>query len=227
MAGTATIGYSDGTTQVTTLGFSDWTLGGGSRTPRPGTAIVSSMPYRNQGLLGGQEQVRTYVFAATLAIDPAKTVVSLTLPPAVTVDGIRYTWPTVAAGGRDNHRAAGQRISVTATAGATKVGLLGASTGLPNGVSGTATLTYTDGTQQSVSVGFSDWTLGNATATIGYGNVVAAQMAYRNSAQYGRDTTATYVFAVKVPLAAGKTLQAVTLPSILDGTMHVFAIATG
>lgn len=68
---------------------------------------------------------------------------------------------------------------------------------------------------------------GDATATVGYGNVVAAQMPYRNSAQYGRDTTATYLFAVKIPLTAGKTVQALTLPSTTGGTLHVFAIATG
>jgi predicted alpha-1,2-mannosidase len=282
VAGTATIGYSDGTSQTAPLGFSDWTLGGGTRTLRPGTTIVSAMPYRNQGLQGGQEQVRTYLFAANLPVDPAKTVTSLTLPPAaangrlhvftvgfgghrdsvgvsddaytgggnldtignsyskqaltaaglapggtMTVDGLRYTWPAVPAGGRDNYRAAGQQLDVTATAGATSLGLLGSSTGLPGGSTGTATLTYTDGTQQQVSVGFSDWTLGGATAAVGHGNKVAAQMSYRNSAQHGRATTPTYVFALKIPLAAGKALRTVTLPSTTGGTLHVFAIATG
>jgi hypothetical protein len=62
---------------------------------------------------------------------------------SVSSQSITYLWPAVPTGPPDNY-AAGQIIPVTPTPGAATLGFLGAST---NGSSsGTATLTYTDGT---------------------------------------------------------------------------------
>jgi hypothetical protein len=85
-SGTATITYTDGTTSTGTLGFSDWTLGGGGGTPRSDNTIVTSTPYRNH--TSGKDNVKTYVFAATLPLTSGKTVASVTLPSSLTEGSI-------------------------------------------------------------------------------------------------------------------------------------------
>ncbi|SCF26633.1 alpha-1,2-mannosidase, putative [Micromonospora purpureochromogenes] len=281
-AGTATIHFADGSTQQVTLAFSDWTLAGGQGSIRPDNTVVATMPYRNQALAGGKENITTYLYSASFTVDPAKAVVGMTLPTSVsggrlhvfdigfgghrdnagisddaypggadvdgasysysrqalaaaglragstvTHNGVTYTWPNLAAGDRDNYRADGQQINVTPVAGATKIGLLGASTGWMDGAAGLAEINYTDGTTQQVTLGFSDWTLVGGSGSVGHGNTVAAQIPYRNSARHGRQSITTYVFASTFPLMAGKTVKSVTLPSNTLGQQHVFAIGTG
>ena len=85
-SGTATITYTDGTTSTGTLGFSDWTLGGGGGTPRSDNTIVATTPYRNH--TSGKDNVKTYVFAATLPLTSGKTVASVTLPSSLTEGSI-------------------------------------------------------------------------------------------------------------------------------------------
>jgi predicted alpha-1,2-mannosidase len=77
-SGTGTITYDDGTTQPFTLGFSDWTLGGGSQPPSFGNTRAVTMPYRNYRT--GRNSVTTYLFSATVTLVPGKAVRSVTLP---------------------------------------------------------------------------------------------------------------------------------------------------
>jgi hypothetical protein len=77
-AGTVT--FTDGTTAPIDLGFSDWTLGGGSQNPAYGNVIVAKTPYRNQ-IGGGNEQVVTHIFATRTYTAPAgKVLRSVQLP---------------------------------------------------------------------------------------------------------------------------------------------------
>ncbi|MFJ1543413.1 hypothetical protein ACIODS_33285 [Micromonospora chalcea] len=216
--------------------------------------MAATMPYRNQALAGGKETVTTYLYSASLAIDPAKTVIGLTLPVTVsagrlhvfdvgfgpyrdnagisddaypggadidaasysysrqalaavglsagspvTHNGVTCTWPNLAAGNRDNYRAHGQQLAVTPVAGATKLGLLGSSTGWAEGAAGLGVITYTDGTAQIITLGFSDWTPVGGSRAVGHGNTGVAQTSYRNSARYGRQSTPTYIFASTSP----------------------------
>ena len=46
-SGTATIIYTDSTTQTFTLAFSDWTLSGGSTAPIAGNMFAVKSAYRN------------------------------------------------------------------------------------------------------------------------------------------------------------------------------------
>jgi hypothetical protein len=79
--GTATITYTDGSTDQFTAKFSDWTLGAGGFPPLPGNFIAVTMPYRN--FSGNQrDNVGTNVFAMDAPISVAKTVKSITLPQA-------------------------------------------------------------------------------------------------------------------------------------------------
>jgi predicted alpha-1,2-mannosidase len=280
-AGALTVHYGDGTTGTATAGLSDWTLAGGAATPRADNTVVARMPYRND-FWGQPHAWTTYVFSTSVPVDPARTVVGVTLPspqagrmhvfavgfgghrtnagisddtyvgggdfdgtgtsysrqalaaagltPAATVvhAGVTYRWPDTRPGDRDNTVAAGQTIPVAPGAAATRVGLLGAADGW--GSSGTATVDYTDGTRQEVTLGFTDWTRANGQVPVQYGNTVVAQLPYRNFTIWGggRDPTPTYVFAATFPLLAGKTVRSVTLPATTNGgRMHIFAAGTG
>jgi predicted alpha-1,2-mannosidase len=77
--GTLTVTYTDGSTQQIPVGFSDWTLGAGAFSPLPADTIVAKIPYRN--LIDGSKQpVTMYVYATSAALEPGKTVASVTLP---------------------------------------------------------------------------------------------------------------------------------------------------
>ncbi|MFI2205137.1 lectin [Streptomyces sp. NPDC020192] len=142
----------------------------------------------------------------------------------VTVGGVSFTWPKVASGAADNYVANGQTVQVSGSGG---ISFLGAANNGPS--SGTATVTYTDGTTQSVPLAFSDWTLGGGSASPLADNTVAVTMSYRNQTGTSSDGTTTYVFATKpVALAPGKTVSGVRLPSdVGSGGLHVFAIGFG
>ncbi|HEX3617095.1 MAG TPA: GH92 family glycosyl hydrolase [Solirubrobacteraceae bacterium] len=72
--GTITINYTDGTSSTATITSSDWANG-------PGTTetAAATMPYRNS-TSGSSQQLTVYVYATTVAVDPSKTVQSITLP---------------------------------------------------------------------------------------------------------------------------------------------------
>jgi len=122
--------------------------------------------------------------------------------------------------------AAGQTILLPAHAGAGTLGLLGTPT---NGdSSGTATVTYTDGSSTSAPVTFTDWA-GSATPP----ELLAVATAYRNSTGGTSQALPVNVFEVNIALDTGKTVASLTLPSVgyqvgsgLNG-MHVFAIGEG
>jgi predicted alpha-1,2-mannosidase len=80
--GVATLHYSDGSSAQYWLGFSDWTLNGGSASqPSFGNFIAAQMAYRDcQGCSGGHDNVGTNVFYTALPVDPAKTLSSVTMP---------------------------------------------------------------------------------------------------------------------------------------------------
>lgn len=81
--GKLTLTYTDGTTQQADIGFSDWTLGGGSQQPSYGNTVAVHTTYRDvQG--GGKDPVGTEVFAtAPIALQAGKRLASVTLPTTV------------------------------------------------------------------------------------------------------------------------------------------------
>ncbi len=120
----------------------------------------------------------------------------------------------------------GQTINLpNATSSDTKLAFLGSAT---NGdTQGTLTITYTDGTTQSATIGFSDWTLGAGAEGPAFGNRVAVTTPYRNQTSGGNQVINTYLFTTApIALTAGKTVQSVTLPSSTTGggEIHVFSI---
>ncbi|MGH1553315.1 hypothetical protein ACRAWF_19165 [Streptomyces sp. L7] len=111
------------------------------------------------------------------------------------------------------------------------LGLLGTATNAPtdgSGVSGTVTVTYTDGTTSQATIGFSDWTLNGGGSTPLPGDTTAVTTAYRNTGSGGRDNVKAYVFATKVPLDASKQVASITLPVTgSSGADHLFAYGFG
>jgi hypothetical protein len=140
----------------------------------------------------------------------------------LTASGTTFTWPNVSAGSADNYQADGQTVAVS---GSGSIAFLGAATNGPS--TGTATVTFTDGTSQSVTLSFSDWTLNGGSASVQSGNTVAVTTSYRDTTSGGQETVTTNVFATSpVTLTSGKTVASVTLPtSANQGELHVFAIA--
>ncbi|MET8851414.1 GH92 family glycosyl hydrolase [Amycolatopsis sp. NPDC004625] len=85
--GTVTVTYTDGSTQQGSLGLSEWLLQGGAETPQFGNTVVASVPYVNSAfpryMFRLQRPYTSYLFAtAPIALDPAKQVRSITLPPS-------------------------------------------------------------------------------------------------------------------------------------------------
>jgi hypothetical protein len=143
----------------------------------------------------------------------------------VTAGGLSFTWPAAAAGQPDNIVAGGQAI--LASGSGPTLGFL--VTGTYGTASGTGTILYADGTSQSFTLSAPDWYAGPPA-----GSDVAVNMAYRNAPGNAQDQHPVQVYYAGVPLAAGKTVQAVVLPSVSGSppsagspALHVFAMAIG
>jgi predicted alpha-1,2-mannosidase len=78
-AGTGTLHYTDGSTEPFTLTFSDWTLNAGSAMPAAGTQIAITTSYRNDGS-GNHDNINTYIFFSSVALQAGKTLAAVTLP---------------------------------------------------------------------------------------------------------------------------------------------------
>jgi beta-glucosidase len=150
--------------------------------------------------------------------------VGVTPGASLSYDGVSFTWPDVVAGQSDNVVADGQTIDVSGSGA--DLGLLDAAAYGP--ATGTGTIIYTDGTTQSFSLDVPDW---YNTAPAGSNAVITAP--YRNRPDNTQDHTVVNVYEQSIPLQAGKTVEAVTLPDVSSSaaegsaSLHVFAIAIG
>ncbi|HWG11856.1 MAG TPA: beta-galactosidase [Streptosporangiaceae bacterium] len=156
------------------------------------------------------------------------------LPPGATVSagGHRFTWPSVASAQPDNTMAEGQTIAVGS--GAASGGSLGVLAAANNSAeSGTGTVYYTDGSTSTFTL-----SVGNFWYATGQnGNppdTTNTQVAAVNYANYptGSSGHTIYIFEQNIPLTAGKTVEAVTLPSLgsvagYNAALHIFALSTG
>ncbi len=79
--GVVTEHYSDGSSAQYWVGFSDWTLNGGSSQPSYGNQTAIKLSYRNCSYCSPpQQNVATYVFYAAVPVDSGKTLYSITMP---------------------------------------------------------------------------------------------------------------------------------------------------
>jgi hypothetical protein len=138
-----------------------------------------------------------------------------------THDGISFAWP---AAHPDNIVANGQTVPVTGSG--SRLGIIGTST--YGDTAGTAVITYTDGTTQKFTLDLNDWWNNNPTA----GGDILATLPQVNTAN-GSIVQNASLYAMTVPLTAGKTVRYLTLPAISNGAhsgqpaMHVFAVGLG
>ena len=141
-----------------------------------------------------------------------------------THDGIAFTWPDATPGRPDNIVANAQTVPVSGSGA--RLGIIGTST--YGDTSGTAVVTYTDGSTQRFTLEFNDWWNNNPTG----GGDILATLPQVNTPN-GSIVQNASVYAMSVPLTAGKTVEYLTLPAISDGAhpgspaMHVFAAAVG
>jgi beta-galactosidase len=157
------------------------------------------------------------------------------LAPGATIthEGITFSWPVVPPGQPDNVVAQGQTVLVSGSG--TTLGFLGA--GSPADASGSGTVHYTDGSTSSFTI-----TLDNYFNEPDTGNDIIATLPYLNDSNpataggtAGQRDQTVYVFYASAAITAGKTVQAVTLPSggvIPAGGgritgLHIFALGIG
>ncbi len=140
----------------------------------------------------------------------------------VTHGGVTFTWPDVPADQPDNVLADGQIVQV-GTSGS-RLGLLTVGTYGP--ITGTGTVTYTDGSTQPFTITDPDWQV----PTLPSGTDVALTTTYHHYAGTTINRNA-YIFFHGVDLDASKTVASVTLPAVSDhatggtASIHVFAVA--
>jgi beta-glucosidase len=153
----------------------------------------------------------------------AGTPTALTSGSQATIGGTTFSWP--AAGTNDNVIADGQIIDVSGSG--TDLGFLGA--GGFGSASGSGTITYTDGTTQSFTIGLADWYNDAAVA----GSEIATTTTSWNYTSTTQTPHPVSIYFSSVPLESGKTVASVTLPTVSSSAgdnvnaMHIFAIAVG
>ncbi len=150
----------------------------------------------------------------------------LTPGAAVSAGGLSFTWPSAAPAKPDNTMAEGQAIMVSGSG--SSLGFLAAANNQTE--SGTGTIYYTDGSQQTFTLGVGNfwWPAGQD------GNPANVQVAGVDYANYptGSSGHEVYVFEQSVPLDPAKTVKAVVLPSLggvsgYNPALHVFAMSIG
>ena len=140
--------------------------------------------------------------------------VGVTPGGSVSALGATFTWPSAAAGTKNNVIAGGQAIALPGQG--SKIAFLGSAAGLA--AVGTATVWYTDGTSSSGTFGFPNWSFQDATA---HGATLVASSDGRNRPDgYGNAGIAYRIFAHSIPVDPAKTVDLVVLPS--NGSIHIF-----
>ncbi|EIF32831.1 alpha-1,2-mannosidase, putative [Burkholderia sp. Ch1-1] len=92
--GTVVVNYTDGSSTSASLTLDDGTLNGGGGTLT--NTVVAMMPYRNTPT-GSQDNTKSYLFSQAVAINPGKTVKSVTLPVNVSAGKMHIFGIAVAA----------------------------------------------------------------------------------------------------------------------------------
>ena len=176
-------------------------------------------PDPSSGFIGFDGEGTTFS-AEGLAAD------GLTPGASVTAGGLSFTWPDAAAAAPDNTMAQGQTIAISGSGAS--LGFLAAANN--SAESGTGTIYYTDGSTGSFTLD-----VGNFWYASGQngnpGNVQVAGVDYANYPT-GSSGHEVYLFEQSVPLQAGKTVAAVTLPSLgsvagYNPALHIFALSIG
>jgi hypothetical protein len=141
----------------------------------------------------------------------------LTPGAAVTHDGLTFHWPDTQPAHPDNVATDGQVIAASGTG--TKLGILGsAAVGTQ---SGTAYITYTDGSVVRAPLSFADWWTNDPVP----GTDIVSSSPWNVPPEVPDQEHQVSVYYSAIPLNPAKTVRFVTLPTNRD--LHVFATAIG
>jgi hypothetical protein len=212
---TCTLSFAAGTVTETCTGA----------TGDPGGTTVKILPFNNSGI-SNDASTQQGNFDGSGFSYSAQTLQNAGLTPGrtLTFNGVSFLWPNAAVGAPDNVQAQGQVIPVPGGKGATMLAFLGSAAFGPS--TGTGTITYTDGTTQTFTLAFSDWTLNGGASTPLNADQVVVALPYRNSLHGRQLDQFPEVFYTSVALQPGKTIKSVILPNPNRGQIHVFAIST-
>ena len=214
--------------QTCTLSFAAGTVTetctGANGNPDPGTPVA--LPFNNIGISndanafeGNFDNVGSSYSAQTLqnaGFTPGKT---------LTFNSVSFLWPDAQLGRPDIVVAHGQLFTIPAGQGATMLAFLGSATLFFSYCSGT--IIYIDGTKQTFTLAFSDWTLNGGGSTPLSADQVVVTLPYRNTFGGKQLDQMPNIFFTSVALQPGKTIKSVILPLIADhGQIHIFAMST-
>nr|WP_280874708.1 SGNH/GDSL hydrolase family protein [Streptomyces pseudovenezuelae] len=130
----------------------------------------------------------------------------------LTVQGAELTWPDRRPGEPDNVRAAGQSVLVTGTGDA--LAFLATATG-GAAATGSGTVSYADGSTSTYRLTAPDWRTGPlATKAVALPHI---------NGPAGQLTTQARLYVVTVPIAPGREVVSVRLPSAAG--LHMFALS--
>lgn len=136
---------------------------------------------------------------------------------ALTLDGARLTLPRTAPGAPDNVVAHGQQVALRGRGEA--LTFLVAATGGAVGGTGTGTVRYRDGSRGGYELTAPDWRSGLL-------GTKAVALPHLNRATGGQSAGPARLYAVTVPLRAGREVGSVVLPTTSGAAaLHVFAVA--
>jgi Glycosyl hydrolase family 20, catalytic domain/Glycosyl hydrolase family 20, domain 2 len=187
----------------------------------PGAAASLSATYNNTGITDDNNPTAG-AFDGGEASYSAQGLAAAGLGPGATVthDGLTFTWPDTSPGEPDNTATDGQVIA--ASGSGTKLGLLGAACCSPTGgQSGTAFITYDDGSVVQAPLGFADWYF-NAPLP---GTEIVSTVPWNVPPGHPDPDHPVSVFYGAIPLDPTKTVRFVTLPT--NPNLHIFAMAIG
>lgn len=143
----------------------------------------------------------------------------------VTWNGFSFTWPDRAPGEWDNLRPGSAPIEVAAPAGAREIAFLGA--GVNGWPESEVTVTYTDGSTSTGTLGLSEWILDFGGAQPAFGNEIVASTPMRLYwGSWPFQPIGAHVFAARpIALDPAKQVATLTFGPPEDGELHIFAWA--
>jgi len=187
----------------------------------PGAAPSLAATYNNKGITDDNNPTAGS-FDGGEASYSAQGLAAAGLSPGATVthDGLTFTWPDTSPGEPDNTATDGQVIA--ASGSGTKLGFLGAACCAPiGGQSGTAFITYDDGSVVQAPLAFADWWTNDPLP----GTEIVATVPWNVPPEHPEQDHPVSVYYTALPLDPNKTVRFVTLPTNLS--LHVFAMAIG
>jgi hypothetical protein len=187
----------------------------------PGAAPSLATTYNNKGITDDHNPTAGS-FDGGEASYSAQGLIAAGLSPGATLthDGLTFSWPDTTPGVPDNTATDGQVIA--ASGSGTKLGFLGAACCAPTGgQSGTAFITYDDGSVAEAPLAFADWWTNNPLP----GTDIVATVPWNVAPGNPEQDHPVSVYYGAIPLDPNKTVRFVTLPT--NPNLHIFAITIG